>query len=269
MASGYSGGMAVSIWIVLSAIVLVLFYEVFLKLVRPFAGDRGLNLSFILADSFVRVMFSLLRQLGGFRFEYESIPLQDLPPRFLVIANHQSLLDIIVVMDYFGSSRRVRFVAKQELGHFMPLVSSVLRIQKHALISRKGNVHQAMDTLADFARFCARQGVNPVIFPEGTRSKNGEVGPFHSAGVRRILEEGGSLPIVALAMDGGWKVRNLQGMLRNSRGGSYRVRLVGVYESPEGKRDILRILSRAREDITKIVDEWHGAPVRKEPDREE
>lgn len=247
-----------SIWFMVCALSLFLLYDVLLKVARALAPDRGLELSFRLADEIIRRLFVTLRWIGGFRYLPEGTPVGDLPDRFMIVANHQSLLDIIVVMSYFGSCRGVRLVSKRELGRFVPLVSSVLRIQGHALISRKGEAKQAMDELARFARLCAREGVNPVIFPEGTRSRTGEVGPFHSAGVRRILEEGGSLPVVALAIDGGWRVRNVRGLLQNLAGGRYRVRPAGIYPAPAGKREILDVLARARASISEIVDRWHA-----------
>jgi len=255
--------MVASIWLVVSALILFLLFDFVLKAARPFAVDRGEDLSFKLADRIVQIMFSLLRRIGGFRFNYEKVPPGVLPARFLVVANHQSLLDIPVVMDFFGSCRKVRFVAKKELGRFVPLISAVLHIQGHALISRKGNAHQAMNALSRFARLCTRRSVCPVIFPEGTRSKTGQVGVFHSAGIRRILEEGGSLPVVALAIDGGWKVRGFWGMLRNLYKGNYRVRLVRVYDSPSGKKDILSLVSRAQDEISEVVEGWHNSEINK------
>ncbi len=246
-----------SIWFVVCAVTIFLLYEILLKTARLFTSDRGEELSFRLGDDIIRRLFLILRWIGGFRFIYEKGPDIDLPERFLAVANHQSLLDIIVVMSYFGSCRRVRLVSKRELGRFVPLVSSVLRIQGHALISRKGDAKQAMNELSRFARLCAERGVSPVIFPEGTRSRTGTVGVFHSAGVRRILEEGGSLPVVALAIDGGWRVRDIRSLLKNLRGGRYRVRLAGLFPAPVGKREILDILARARDSIAEIVEGWH------------
>lgn len=246
-----------SIWLVLSTMAIFMFYDFILRAVRPFAVDRGEELSCRMADRVIQIMFSLLRRLAGFRFQYETARVKELPSRFLVVANHQSLLDIPVVMDFFGSCRKIRFVAKRELGRFIPLVSSVLQIQGHALISREGDVHQAMNSLSRFARFCSRRRLCPVIFPEGTRSKTGKVGTFHSAGVRRILAEGGNLPVVALAIDGGYKVRGLWGMLKNLYRGKYRVRIVGVYDTPNDKKDILGLVSRAREEISEVVEGWH------------
>lgn len=258
-----------SIGFVACVIPLFLLYDILLRAARALAPDRGEELSFRLADDIIYRLFTTLRWIGGFRYVPETRWDGNPPGRFLVVANHQSLLDIIVVMSYFGSCRGVRLVSKRELGRFVPLVSSVLRIQGHALISRRGDPRQSMDELARFSRHCARKGVRPVIFPEGTRSATGAVGPFHSAGVRRILEEGGTLPVVALAIDGGWKVRNIAGLVKNLRGGLYRVRLAGIYPAPTGKKDILDTLARARDDIAGIVDAWHRGDGESRPEAAE
>ena len=251
-----------TIWFVICIVPVFLLYDVLLRAGRLFTKDRGEELSFILADDIIRLLFSLLYRSGGFRFLHEKGPVVKLPDRFLVIANHQSLLDIIVVMSFFGTCRKVRLVSKRELGRYIPLISSVLRIQRHALISRKGAAQQAMNELSRFGRFCERRGVCPVIFPEGTRSRTGSVGVFHSAGVRRILDAGGSLPVVALAIDGGWKVRDIRSLLRNLRGGYYHVQLVGIYEAPQGKKETLEVMAKCRDEISRVVDGWHDREQR-------
>jgi 1-acyl-sn-glycerol-3-phosphate acyltransferase len=57
-----------------------------------------------------------------------------MPDRCIVVSNHQSLLDIPILMHYFEPDRRLLFVAKKELGNGIPLISSVLRVGGHALI---------------------------------------------------------------------------------------------------------------------------------------
>ncbi|HSV55921.1 MAG TPA: lysophospholipid acyltransferase family protein [Magnetospirillaceae bacterium] len=198
---------------------------------------------------------------------YESRPLESLPARFLVVANHQSLLDIIAIMYFFRSCRRIRFVAKRELGCCVPFISSVLRVQGHALIARAGDARGAMDELSRYARRCAREGTCPVIFPEGTRSRTGELGQFYTAGLRRILEEGGSLPLLSLAVDGGWRIRGLRGMIKNLRNGIYRIKLVEVYDAPRGRKEVLEVLARCRDGIASAVSGWrpartHGTRIR-------
>ena len=58
-----------------------------------------------------------------------------LPEQFMIITNHQSLLDIPCFMNVF-QNRELRFVAKDALGNSVPLVSKMLKTQEHCIIPR-------------------------------------------------------------------------------------------------------------------------------------
>jgi 1-acyl-sn-glycerol-3-phosphate acyltransferase len=181
------------------------------------------------------------------RLEFENLSGQELPERFLLVANHQSLMDIPVCIALFPKNR-VRFVAKRELGNGIPFVSLILRSQGHALVQRKGKASQAMRALLRFARRCEREGTCPVIFPEGTRSLDGALGPFHTAGVRKILAET-PLPLVVAVLDGGWRIARIKDLFLNLRGARFRVRVVSVTPLLSAKKEVLDALDRAYEDI--------------------
>jgi 1-acyl-sn-glycerol-3-phosphate acyltransferase len=93
--------MVVSIWLALCALFLFLLFDFILKAGSTFARIAGRSFPTDSSDRIIRIMFSLLRRLAGFRFQYEKTRPKLFPPRFLVVANHQSLLDIPVVMDFF------------------------------------------------------------------------------------------------------------------------------------------------------------------------
>ncbi len=179
--------------------------------------------------------------------EYENRSGSELPERFLLVANHQSLLDIPVCFALFPG-RRLRFVAKWELRDGIPFVSLILRIQGHALIRRDGEATQAMRSIRRYARRCEREGTCPVIFPEGKRSLDGEVGVFHTAGVRKILDET-ALPVVAAVLDGGWRVAKLKDILKNLGEARFRVRVLSVTPVLSAKKEVLVALAAAREEI--------------------
>ena len=125
--------------------------------------------------------------------------LQDtLPERFLILSNHQSLVDI-AVLAYAFPRHNVRFVAKKELGRGVPGISFMLRNGGHALIDRRGSFRESQAKLIQLARFSRREPVCPAIFPEGTRSREGRVKKFHSAAVRTILAHH-PLPAVSVAV---------------------------------------------------------------------
>ena len=70
----------------------------------------------------------------------------------------------------------------------------------------------------------------PILFPEGTRTRDGNVGKFYSAGFRKLNESTG-LPIVACALDGGWEIRDIKKIMKKKKNGSYRVKVLKIYET--------------------------------------
>jgi len=193
----------------------------------------------------LRTIFSVFATWRHWRPILEDRLGEELPDRFILVSNHQSLMDIPVLWDLLPQRLKLRFVAKKELGKGIPLVSSCLRIQGHALISRSGSVVQTMQGLEAFSRRSREQGFCPVLFPEGTRSRTGELGPFHTAGFRKLLE-GESLPVLVAAVDGGSWVASLGDIFRNLGRHSYRVRLLALLPAPKGKKEILAALEQAR-----------------------
>ncbi|MCE1196887.1 1-acyl-sn-glycerol-3-phosphate acyltransferase [bacterium] len=203
---------------------------------------------FFFEDKAINLIFSMFRQYRGFSITLENRLPGPLPKRFLVISNHQSLLDIPIIMHVLPRGSYARFVAKRELGFGVPLISLLLRTSGHCLIRRRGDALQAMRTVTSMANRCKREGTIPVIFPEGTRSRTGELGTFHSAGTRKILEVE-PLPILVVAMDGGWDVSKLTDFMRSFGKKPYRVRFIEVLPAPEGRKAALETLEKSRELI--------------------
>jgi 1-acyl-sn-glycerol-3-phosphate acyltransferase len=152
--------------------------------------------------------------------------------------------------------RSLRFVAKRELARGVPLVSPLLRYGRHALISRSGGLAETREALR---RLAALAGVCPVLFPEGTRSRDGSLGPFYSAGVR-ILCEHASLPLLSVAVDGGAALRDLSRLRRSVRRPVYRVAFLAVHPPPSGKTEVLATLEAVRTEISRQLEIWRGRP---------
>ncbi len=199
-----------------------------------------------------RLIPALAQLLTGFRITVE--PFQGrLPRSVIVVTNHQSLADIPIVV-YALPRLSIRYVTKRELGKGIPMVSSYLRVGGSALISRKGNFARVIRELEKLARLSA-SGISPTVFPEGTRSRTGRLGPFH-AGAFRVLCERAHLPVLVMAMDGGWKISRLYGVFTNLNHTRYRVKPVALYPAPEGKKEILDLLEKARADIDTQLKRW-------------
>jgi 1-acyl-sn-glycerol-3-phosphate acyltransferase len=157
-------------------------------------------------------------------------------------------------MCYFRG-KAMRFVAKAELGRYVPAVSEMLRVQEHCIIPRENNMRLAMRRLDRFARQVVARHQMPVIFPEGHRSRDGKLRSFSSAGVRRILDIS-PMPVVLCALDGGYRIGSISGIFRNMKNGTYRIKVLKTYPAPQNKHDQLHILEESRTLIQKQLDLW-------------
>ncbi len=179
--------------------------------------------------------------------------LPGLPDRFLVIANHQSLVDIPLIMSLFPR-HTILFVAKDSLGRWMPAVSQVLRLQRHALVNRRANFGEAMRKLERLGRNLPPNGC-PTVFPEGTRSRTGEVKPFNLGAVRKI-EDTARLPIVSIVLDGGHAISRGREFFGRISRSVYRIRILSVHPAPENKQELQATVERIREEFTEQLQIW-------------
>ena len=202
----------------------------------------------------LRVIVALVKAYAGFRVLRQSRLRSSLPQRFLIVSNHQSLVDI-AVLAYAFPGHNVRFVAKKELGRGVPGISFMLRNGRHALIDRRGGFQDTQAQLIKLARFSRRQAVCPAVFPEGTRTQGGRVKKFHAAAVRTILAHH-ALPTLSVAVNGGHRIARLKSVLRNLRGCVYRVRLLTLYPPPAKRGDVQVMLRQAHDEIERQVNEW-------------
>jgi 1-acyl-sn-glycerol-3-phosphate acyltransferase len=88
-------------------------------------------------------------------------------------ANHQSWFDILALGGTVPGT--IRFVAKMEMAS-IPLLGQAMRAAGHIYIDRQ-NRAQAIEAYKEVAGVI-RQGLNTVVFPEGTRSRTGALQPF-------------------------------------------------------------------------------------------
>jgi 1-acyl-sn-glycerol-3-phosphate acyltransferase len=220
------------------------------------APSVALRLNRWTSTVFASRIFSIMGAYLDFHYKGETSSKKALPHQYLLIANHQGLLDIPLLMRFLDGSR-LRFVAKEELGRHVPLVSRILTTDRHCLVPRTGGATKAMRCIDDFARRVAASDQLPVIFPEGTRSKDGELGTFHAAGFRRFLDHC-PLPVAVCAIDGGWRIGSLDGIARRMRGGTYRVEILKIYPAPHGKEEQVRILEEGKSLISAKLAEWRS-----------
>ncbi len=113
--------------------------------------------------------------------------------RFVVMSNHQSYYDIPVLFQ--ALHRPMRMVAKKELFR-VPFFGHAMTAAEFVRVDR-GDRRQAFEAI-DRAKELVESGLDIWIAPEGTRSKNGELGEFKRGGFHLALGTGARILPVTL-----------------------------------------------------------------------
>ncbi len=122
----------------------------------------------------------------------------------IIVSNHQSMYDISPIMWYMRK-HHVKFVSKTELGNGIPSVSYNLRHGGSVLIDRK-NPRQSLSAMMKFGDYIEKTKRAAVIFPEGTRSKDGTPKPFKTKGLEMLMKKVPSALIVPVTVNNSWKM---------------------------------------------------------------
>ncbi|AKA35143.1 lysophospholipid acyltransferase family protein [Flagellimonas lutaonensis] len=122
----------------------------------------------------------------------------------IIVTNHQSMYDIPPIIWYMRQ-HHPKFVAKKELGKGIPSVSYNLRHGGSALIDRKDG-QQALSEIAKLGRYIEQYKRSAVIFPEGTRSRDGHPKPFRPMGLKTLMKNAPSALIVPISINNSWKM---------------------------------------------------------------
>lgn len=149
----------------------------------------------------------LLRCLNilGTRIHFENpFPLKKNVPH-IIVANHQSLYDISPIIWHLRKLHP-KFISKKELGKGIPSISYNLRHGGSILIDR-GNPRQALPEIKKFSDYLNKTKHAAVIFPEGTRSRNGVPKKFSPNGLKMLFKFCPEAVIVPVTINNAWKLQ--------------------------------------------------------------
>lgn len=133
---------------------------------------------------------------------------------YVMISNHQSLLDIPVVK---ALGLDFRWVSKVE-NFRVPILGQSMQMAGYISLAR-GSKESVMKMMEKSGEALDR-GESLFIFPEGTRSPDGEIHRFKSGAFRLALEK--NLPVLPVLLDGTGEVLARKGIIFSS---GYRLRM--------------------------------------------
>jgi 1-acyl-sn-glycerol-3-phosphate acyltransferase len=140
----------------------------------------------------------------GTRYTFENN--QNIPTDkpLIIVSNHQSMYDIPPII-WHMRKHHPKFVSKKELGKGIPSVSYNLRHGGSALIDRKDG-KQAITEIGKLGSYIEKYNRSAVIFPEGTRSRDGNPKPFKPMGLKMLLKKSPSALVVPITINNSWKL---------------------------------------------------------------
>jgi 1-acyl-sn-glycerol-3-phosphate acyltransferase len=167
---------------------------------------------------------------------------------YVFVANHQSIYDIPVI--FASLPYQLRIIAKDSLGSF-PFLGWHLRRTGHLLVNRRKPDPRAV---FNWANALTSKGLSLIVFPEGTRSRDGHVGPFKGGSLYPAVQAG--LPIVPISVAGSRHVMQ-KGRLMTCPGHvelTIHDPIATVAAREPDIREVRRLATRVREIIAPPVD---------------
>jgi 1-acyl-sn-glycerol-3-phosphate acyltransferase len=192
---------------------------------------------------FAKLYFRALLRVCGVRVVVEG--LENVPRRAPVVfmSNHQSVFDVPALTTVLPVSWR--FVAKRELT-WIPVFGWALLLGGHVIIdrSRRERSVRSLGRAADRIR----AGQNVIIYPEGTRSRTGELLPFKSGGFH--LSIAAQVPIAPVTVSGSHGIvrkgslRIESGTIKVTFGKPIRTHGISIEERERLKEQVREAISR-------------------------
>lgn len=160
----------------------------------------------------------------------------------LIVANHQSLLDILQVA-LLAEPFVPAFVARKRYARFVPLVSESMRLLGCPIVDPQADPRGALRAVEETARGLPH-GI--LIFPEGHRSRDGEILPFRRAGLLALLKAK-RVPVYLAVGDGLWKAGRFRDLLFKVHAIDARTEALGPFEPPADPAELPRFIQTLRE----------------------
>ncbi len=171
---------------------------------------------------------------------------------YIFAANHQSQFDIFALQGYLGFD--FRWMAKKEL-FAIPIFGAGMRSAGYISVDRSRG-RQAVQSLNEAAQRIT-DGTSVIIFPEGTRSRDGLLQPFKSGAMVLAIKAG--VPIVPVAIIGTHQVLAKGKLL--SQPGPVRIRLGRPIETSQFKPgEKQELANRLQQEVAALLDAAHGSP---------
>ncbi len=193
--------------------------------VRIFPGRRNRILS-VWQQNIADFIIGTVRHIGGATIQ----PLPHIPAEegTLVIMNHQSLLDIPLVVASLRPDHPT-IITRSRYARGKPLISHMVRLYQYPTVDPRA---MSREDVLNLAEVVAGSPLPVVIYPEGTRTRDGRIARFKRAGLSAILLRR-QWKVRIVTIDGYWQLRSLNDFLTGSSAINGQIDLSEPLQSPD------------------------------------
>jgi 1-acyl-sn-glycerol-3-phosphate acyltransferase len=201
------------VWLVGILFMLLFFPVTFLiwLLVMPFDRKRKITHQMLIWQSLI-----LTRILPIWKITVEGREKALKGTTYVIISNHQSLLDILLINSLLY---RFKWISKIE-NMKMPFLGWYLRMADYITVDR-GN-KESKEVMLEKSYRCLKDGTSIMMFPEGTRSVDHEIGFFRRGAFQLAISA--HVPILPIVLDGSGGILPKHGLVF-STGHKIRIRV--------------------------------------------
>ncbi|MBO4901784.1 MAG: 1-acyl-sn-glycerol-3-phosphate acyltransferase [Lachnospiraceae bacterium] len=182
--------------IVIALIVVILFFTVSFFLILPAEWLLGRFNPKAKEDSSLAIVkwaFRTVMFIAGCKpkvIGLEQVPKDE---AVLYVANHLSFFDIIIT--YSLVPGQTCYISKKE--NRVPILAQYMK-NLHCLFLDRKDIRQGMQIILQAIQFVKDDGISVFIFPEGTRSRTGELLPFKEGSFKIASKSGCKIVPVAI-----------------------------------------------------------------------
>jgi long-chain acyl-CoA synthetase len=141
-------------------------------------------------------------RLSRFAWRFDVSGLENIPTdgRYILCPNHQSYLDSFIIWSAIGHKRvNLQKICCLAAEMFLPR-KDILAMLGGIPVERSGNTVPAM--IRGLA--CIQEGYTMLIFPEGTRTRDGKMQEFKGGAAKLAIDA--DVPIIPVHIDGAWDI---------------------------------------------------------------
>lgn len=197
----------------------------------------------------VRLWAQILLRAGGIRYRIFGLEKLDPNQNYFFVGNHESAFDIL--LSYAGLRYCLVSIAKKELKK-IPIMGWAMVLAKHIFVDRT-NYRKTIKSLEEAEISLKKYPRSVLLFPEGTRSPDGEIHRFKRGGLNLAVKVG--MPVIPMTFCGTRNIMAKRGLRVHS--GEIELRLGHPIDTTLWKDENPNSFAQVvREKVVAMKNEW-------------